>query len=164
MGLELKEQKHWAKCWKWTQHWNHSFYKVWNKKKGKRKNKKWKRRVNNRQWDWRWRSKIIEWNAESEHSFDIIESKMWERKIIGKIKKKAKEEWMTGNEIGVEGAKSMSEMLKVNTTLKSLKLSGEERRKKEKRNKKRWMNDRQWDWRWRKEDTEGCMGPTWWRA
>ena len=34
---------------------------------------------------------------------------------------------MTGNEIGVEGAKALSEMMKVNTTLTSLKLlSGEE--------------------------------------
>ena len=32
---------------------------------------------------------------------------------------------MTGNEIGVEGAKAMSEMLKVNTTLTSLFLIGE---------------------------------------
>ena len=33
---------------------------------------------------------------------------------------------MTGNEIGVEGAKAMSEMLKVNTTLTSLILMSEE--------------------------------------
>ena len=36
---------------------------------------------------------------------------------------------MTGNEIGVEGAKSMSSMLKVNTTLTELNLWGEEERK-----------------------------------
>ena len=36
---------------------------------------------------------------------------------------------MTGNEIGVEGAKTMSEMLKVNTTLTTLDLGGEEERK-----------------------------------
>ena len=33
---------------------------------------------------------------------------------------------MTENEIGVEGAKSMSEMLKVNTTLTTLNLQSEE--------------------------------------
>ena len=43
---------------------------------------------------------------------------------------------MTGNGIGDEGAKSMSEMMKVNTTLTSLDLSGEEERKKGKRKKK----------------------------
>ena len=36
---------------------------------------------------------------------------------------------MTGNGIGVEGAKAMSEMLKVNTTLKELKMRCEEERK-----------------------------------
>ena len=39
---------------------------------------------------------------------------------------------MTGNNIGVEGAKSMSEMLMTNTTLTSLDLSGEEEGKTEK--------------------------------
>ena len=33
---------------------------------------------------------------------------------------------MTDNKIGVEGAKSLSEMLKVNTTLKELNLESEE--------------------------------------
>ncbi len=36
---------------------------------------------------------------------------------------------MTGNGIGVEGAKTMSEMLKVNTTLIALNLGSEEERK-----------------------------------
>ena len=36
---------------------------------------------------------------------------------------------MTGNEIGVEGAKAMSGALKVNSTLTSLNLRGEEERK-----------------------------------
>ena len=55
---------------------------------------------------------------------------------------------MTGNYIGDEGAKVMSEMLKVNTTLTSLDMEGEkeERRKKRKKREKRRMNDRQWDW------------------
>ena len=44
---------------------------------------------------------------------------------------------MTGNEIGDEGAKAMSEMLKVNTTLTSLNLEGAEyeMEEKKKRNK-----------------------------
>ena len=37
---------------------------------------------------------------------------------------------MTGNRVGVEGTKSMSEMLKVNTALTSLDLGGEDERKK----------------------------------
>ena len=46
---------------------------------------------------------------------------------------------MTDNKIGDEGAKAMSEMLKVNTTLTSLDLRGEEEkrgREKEKKEKK----------------------------
>ena len=58
---------------------------------------------------------------------------------------------MTGNGIGVEGAKAMSEMLKVNTTLTELKMRCEEERKREKKEKKkgeekgreRRTNDRQ---------------------
>ena len=48
---------------------------------------------------------------------------------------------MTGNGIGVEGAKSMSEMLKVNTTLTSLNLDCEEERKERRERKERGMND-----------------------
>ena len=44
---------------------------------------------------------------------------------------------MTGNNIGYEGAKSMSEMLKVNTTLTTLDLGGDEERKREKKREKR---------------------------
>ena len=40
---------------------------------------------------------------------------------------------MTANEIGAEGAKTMSETLKVNKALTSLNLSGEEERKRERR-------------------------------
>ena len=51
---------------------------------------------------------------------------------------------MTVNEIGAEGAQAMSEMLKVNTTLKTLHLASEEERsEKRKKQKKRRMNDRQ---------------------
>ena len=52
---------------------------------------------------------------------------------------------MTGNEIGDEGAKAMSEMLKMNTALTTLDLIGEEEGNKEKRKKrdKRRINDRQ---------------------
>ena len=49
----------------------------------------------------------------------------------GKKRKKEKEEIMTGNEIGVEGAKAMSEVLKVNTTLTSLNLGGDEERERD---------------------------------
>ena len=52
---------------------------------------------------------------------------------------------MTGNKIGDEGAKTLSEMLTVNTTLTSLNLWGEEEERKGKRKKreKRRMNDSQ---------------------
>ena len=54
---------------------------------------------------------------------------------------------MTGNRIGAEGAKAMSEMLKVNTTLTSLNLYGKEEREREReRERKRRMNDSEWDW------------------
>ena len=43
---------------------------------------------------------------------------------------------MAGNEIRNEGAKALSEMLKVNTTLKTLDLSGEEKERSEKRKKR----------------------------
>ena len=39
---------------------------------------------------------------------------------------------MTGNKIGDEGAKAMSEMLKVNTTLIGLNMGSEEEERKEK--------------------------------
>ena len=42
---------------------------------------------------------------------------------------------MTGSKIGAEGAKAMSEMLKVNTTLTTLYLWSEEERKKRKRSR-----------------------------
>ena len=54
---------------------------------------------------------------------------------------------MTDNGIGDEGAKAMSEMLKVNSTLTTLDLSCEEERKEREERKKRKMNDREWDWR-----------------
>ena len=43
---------------------------------------------------------------------------------------------MTDNDIRDEGAKAMSEMLKVNTTLTSLNVGCEEERKKERRKEK----------------------------
>ena len=53
---------------------------------------------------------------------------------------------MTGNEIRDEGAKAMSEMLKVNTTLTELGLGGEEERKEKEKEIERRKNDREWDW------------------
>ena len=51
---------------------------------------------------------------------------------------------MAGKRIGVEKSKIVGEILKLNTTLTSLDLSGEEERKgKEKEEKKRRMNDRE---------------------
>ena len=44
---------------------------------------------------------------------------------------------MTGNGTGVKGAKTISEVLKVNTTLKELNMRGDEER-----NKKRERNER----------------------
>ena len=53
---------------------------------------------------------------------------------------------MTDNLIGADGAKAMSEMLKVNTTLITLDLSGEEERK-ERRKRERRIKDRERHWR-----------------
>ena len=48
---------------------------------------------------------------------------------------------MTDNWIGVEVAKSMSEVLKVNTTLKSLNLTGKEKKERKEKRKKREKNN-----------------------
>ena len=48
---------------------------------------------------------------------------------------------MTGNKIGVEGAQSMSEMLKVNTTLTCLGLESDEERKEKGEEKGERMTD-----------------------
>ena len=69
MGLELKEQKHWVKCWKFTLHSHGLVWKV--EKKGREKeNEEW--RTNDRQSSWRWRQKDSEgsmgrswWNSEN---------------------------------------------------------------------------------------------------
>ena len=109
--------------------------------KGKDKEQGRKRRINHRQWDWRWRSKITEQNAESEHCVDITKPWQWERTKGDRKKrkkKKDKSEWMTGNVIGRTGAKAISEILKMNTTLKSLNLSCE---KEEKRKRKITRNE-----------------------
>ena len=52
---------------------------------------------------------------------------------------------MTDNGIGAEGAKAMSEMLKVNSTLKELNLESEDEERKEKERERR-KNDSQWAW------------------
>ena len=57
---------------------------------------------------------------------------------------------MTGNGIGVEEAKRMSEMLKMNTTLTSLNLGGQEKRNKDENNTTKRSNKqmiRKRDWR-----------------
>ena len=68
---------------------------------------------------------------------------------------------MTDDFIGVEGAKALSEMLTVNTTLTKLWRGGEEEKAIEVKKEKKQINDRQWDWRIWKEDGEGCMGWLW---
>ena len=52
---------------------------------------------------------------------------------------------MTDNEIGDEGAKTMSEMLKVNTTLASLNLEGDYKSEGRGDNKRERENNRQSD-------------------
>ena len=64
---------------------------------------------------------------------------------------------MTDNGIGDEGAKAMSEMVKVNTTLTTLYLGREEERQEREEKeteKERRMNDRQWDWSRRSKSNE----------
>ena len=68
---------------------------------------------------------------------------------------------MTGNQIGDEGAKAISEFLKTNTSLNDLNVGSLEEIEKEKKGKTRHMKmgmDRMWDWRRRKEITENGMG------
>ena len=60
---------------------------------------------------------------------------------------------MTDNRIGEEGAKAMSEMMKVNSTLTTLNLGCEEERK-ERRERKERMNDRELDWSRRSKSNE----------
>ena len=64
-----------------------------------------------------------------------------------KEREEREKERLTENKIGDEGAKAMSEMLKVNSTLTTLDLGGEEERKEKEKERKRRKNDRQWDWR-----------------
>ena len=61
---------------------------------------------------------------------------------------------MTDNGIGVEGAKAMSEMVKVNSTLTTLNLSCEEVRKERRERKERRKNVRQCDWSRRSKSNE----------
>ena len=96
------------------------------KENRKRKREK-ERNMNVRQWNWSWRSKGTVWNAESKQNFDITGSGRWARKK--KQDEKKKEGWITDDKIGDEGAKAMSEMLKVNKSLKELNLEGVEERK-----------------------------------
>ena len=68
---------------------------------------------------------------------------------------------MTGNQIGDEGAKAISELLKTNTSLNDLNVASlEEIEKKVKRKDSTHLEmgmDRLWDWR-RREITENGMG------
>ena len=50
---------------------------------------------------------------------------------------------MTGNEIGVEGAKTLSEMLRVNKTLKKLNLRGEQLQNTSKKSFMKMINNEQ---------------------
>ena len=59
---------------------------------------------------------------------------------------------MTENGIGDEGAKAVSEMMKVNSTLTELYLESEEERKE--REEKEKKNDRQCDWSRRSKSNE----------
>ena len=62
---------------------------------------------------------------------------------------------MTGNRIEEEGAKAMSEMLKVNTTLTTLNLASEDERKERREEKeKERKNDSEWDWSRRSKSIE----------
>ena len=75
------------------------------------------------------------WNAEKEHHIGITEPKKFGWK---KCKQWMKWycSWITENNIEDEGAKAMSEILKVNTTLTSLDLEGEREKGIEKEKKK----------------------------
>ena len=63
-------------------------------------------------------------------------------------KKKKSDDWLTDNGVGAEGAKALSEMLKVNTTLTSLNIRSERGKGWKEKEKKieESLIDRQWDW------------------
>ena len=60
------------------------------------------------------------------------------------MEKTKKKQDMTGNGIGDEGVKALSEMLKVNTTLTSLNLRCENKENRKERPNQR-ADNRQWD-------------------
>ena len=69
---------------------------------------------------------------------------------------KRNEKWID-NEIGVEGAKSISESLKINTSLTKLDLSCDEKKRyemKERRERKERKINRQQYRRWRSKDNK----------
>ena len=70
---------------------------------------------------------------------------------------------MTGNQIGDEGAKAISELLKTNTSLNDLNVGSLEENENKSRKKRQETHmemelDRLWDWRRRKEISENGMG------
>ena len=59
----------------------------------------------------------------------------YDKERNGKEKKEENEYW-TDNKIGAEGAKAISETMKINTTLTSLDLGGDDKIEKERNRKK----------------------------
>ena len=112
--------------------------------------KRWKRD------DTKWNNEQTQ-NLEAQNGWSFLKLSKWTRPSLNwiwmvrkndnmkKEKNKRNEGWVTGNTIGTEGAKSMSEMLKTNTTLTSLNLGSEEEWKRERERKKWRMIDSQWD-------------------
>ena len=66
--------------------------------------------------------------------FKLLNKLQWRRE-----KERRNGKWI-GNQIGYEGAKTISESLKINTSLTSLNLEGDEKiwNEKERRNEKKW--------------------------
>ena len=87
--------------------------------------------MNDREWDWRRRSKSNYWNGESEHKFEWTVFGKWEWRLKKRMNENKNEGWITGCRIRAEGAKAMSELLKANTSLTSLNLRSEGGGKKE---------------------------------
>ena len=138
--LGQKVHECWVKHWRIIPRWSHWIWVVRKKGRGWRRKKKteswW---VFDRESHRSWRSKSNVRSVESQHHINIIGYRWWGRtykRVEGG--KTPNYELFTGNHIGVEGARALSQVLRNNTTLKKLYLGGEKEETMEKRKEKEW--------------------------
>ena len=137
--LEQKVPECWVKHWSTIPRWSHWIWVVRKKGRGWRKTTEswW---LFDRESHRSWRSKSNVRSVESQHHINIIGYRWWGRtykRVEGG--KTPNYELFTGNHIGVEGARALSQVLRNNTTLKKLYLGGEKEETMEKERKKNEM-------------------------